>query len=896
MNEYEIENPLKYMCNDGFKNYTDKNLTDSGCTWNVTVNDTCEEDGQLLLATILINGSTIYAYRGNNGEVIYLTNASAGTFITRPNTDKIEEFFNSLDNFQKILLNRETNYTAIFEVMEENSFGYTTEMKSFTFPTTFGGYNLAVGDAAYNSYVSSLQKYATYYDEYFCDNLWRSMTHESIKNFDWTFTREYGVGEEEEYVYGGTRIQKTIRLFGREFDEIKTYIDALKNYQKVDYGKNNSLPDYFLTDTLSTEGWDVENIYPYKDDLKQINKLTGITPYHESYVIGGYTNGYFYKCNDNCSPKKPSQIKADGTKSEMYDKCIGTIRPLIKQYINENEQSLLDVNNYFMRMLKLNSKSIFRKKGTIQGIESLLGVFGLKSKRWVDAYKETSRQYDRKYEADYEIIEYVTATNYLEDPWSGSVKMNQYDWYNWTKTVPYDTADYRNGIYYSYQGLPVRSYINEGGKYYQTSRLPVDGNGEPISIENKNRYLFPYFSPYKIIDGNPYYQMNGGWLNRKPKTFTYKNEVVKRDNDNGITVNLFKETYRNIRYVDKLRDLINLPKTLLRKNDLCYVRDLSNQTYVIVDGVIYDIFHDEKGDYIKTYMINNSCSVGSKLFALELTVSDPSTVNKLMKYTFSEYAENSEIRIYIVDGLIKVFGKYYSSNNIMFFKDGRFLNKFNETIDTNVIVTNLFKLNHVDYKTEVGNGRGWEQLQDIDPIYKRVETVVDKFKGNNPHTGHMTYDGGQEYISYFTQLFKYALDGNQFNERCYGDDFFLELENIKDVGFEELNNDSFEYCYPEYIDTKIHYLGNSFDKNGNKTIYNSTILKSEHKNVPTNSITTDISDHIVNIKRVDINFFNNDKDYNVKYFDNVIMNYLEQILPSTLIINVNYCAIQNTNG
>lgn len=280
MNEYDIENPLKYMCNDGYKNYTDansENPTDSGCTWEVEVKNECNKNGQLLIAEIKLNGFTIRAYRGNEGEVIYLTNAAnAGTFITRPNSDKIEGFFDSLDNFEKILMNRESKpkYTALFEVMEENSFGYVTKLKNFTFPTTYGGWNLAVGDAAYNMYVSSLQKYATFYDEMFCDNLWRSMTHESIKNFDWTFTREYGVGEEEEYVFGGTRIQKTIRLFGREFDEIKTYIDALKNYQKIDYGKNNSLPDYFLSDALSTEGWDVENIYPYGDNLKQISRLT----------------------------------------------------------------------------------------------------------------------------------------------------------------------------------------------------------------------------------------------------------------------------------------------------------------------------------------------------------------------------------------------------------------------------------------------------------------------------------------------------------------------------------------------------------------------------------------------------------------------------------------------
>lgn len=296
MNEYDIENPLKYMCNGGYKNYTNSSLNDGQCTWICEAQNECNDENPFLIAIITLNGYKIHAYKGNEGEIIYLTeDKNIGKIITRPNQDKIEEFFNSLDNFEKILLNRNSNpkYTALFEVTEENSFGYVTELKNFTFPTTYGDYNLAIGDAAYNMYVSSLQKYASFYDDIFCDNLWRSMTHESIKNFDWTFTREYGIGEDEEYIFGGSKIQKTIRLFGREFDEIKTYIDALKNYQKVDYGKNNSLPDYFITDAVASEGWDVDNIYPYDDKLKQITKLIDIKPYSSKYVQSAQTNGYF---------------------------------------------------------------------------------------------------------------------------------------------------------------------------------------------------------------------------------------------------------------------------------------------------------------------------------------------------------------------------------------------------------------------------------------------------------------------------------------------------------------------------------------------------------------------------------------------------------------------------
>ena len=931
------------------------------------------------VAEINIDGKVVGAFVGNDGNIIYLTNASIGTSILRPIDEVYNEFFDSLDNFQKILMNKDSNpkYTTLFEVISENSFGYVTELKTFTFPTTFGDYNLAVGDSAYNLYVDSLMKYAEFYDEYFTDNIWRSMTHEAIKNFDWTYTREYGIGEEEDYVFGGTRMQKTLRLIGREFDEIKTYIDALKNYQKIDYGKGNAIPDYFLTDAASLEGWDIENIYPYNNDIKQIQKLPKlgedgketneeltIKPYSIDYICDNQKNGYFYLCEGEECSGKPSFKDASeyANKSEIYDRCIDGLRPKIKQYSSEKEYSIADINNHFMKILKLNSKAIFRKKGTIQGIESLLAIFGLKSKRWCDEYNKTFRQYkdeeDKKcfsgYTEDYDIKEYVAVVDSaITDEWVSDKGMNKIDWYNSTKTVSYDTEEYRNGIYYSYQGLPVRAYIGLNGneeiikntgvtptKLYQIDRLPLK-NGKVIDIndlENDSengavRFLYPYFSPYKLIDGNPYYQMNGGWLKRKSKILNIKNEVLEET----LQSKLYKETYRTIRNVNNVRDLINLPKQSLHDGDLCYVGDLSGE-FALINGSICDIYTDEKGKYISTRIINNTAKVGNTLFASELTVSNRNS--GVTRYIFSEYKDNTEIRIYINDsGTLIIYGKYYGINNISFFQNKEVTNIYqyssNETATVNVDDSteteekdkNYFRLIHLDNKTEI-SGDGWNQLDNDSDIVKRLNTIVDNYKGNNPHTGHMNYDGGKEYISYFTQLFKYALDGNQFNERCYGNEFYSILENdIKNIGFSGLIDESeYDSCYYNiYQDGKIHYVGNelittnsnnnenhkivTFDTNIKKNSLQKVTLINAYKayydkfeeDIPDKIITedillkgNDISDQIINTKRIDINFFNeekheeNDRLFMLKYFDNVIMNYLEQIIPSTLIVEVNY--------
>lgn len=953
INEDDVENKLKYLCLSRDKyNVTSHTVKEYACIngnygeltpdikKNISSNKVSKLGVGAKVADITIDGISIGAFVGNNGEIVYLTKSNLGESILQPIEEVKNEFFDSLDNFQKILMNKDSNpkYTALFEVISENSFGYITELKSFTFPTTFGGNNLATDNAAFNVYINSLQKYAEFYDEYFCDNIWRSMTHESIKNFDWTYTREYGVGEEEEYVFGGTRMQKTLRLIGREFDEIKTYIDALKNYQKVDYGKGNAIPDYFLTDAVNQEGWNIENIYPYNSELKQVQFLENVTinPYSQTLVSELQQYGYFYKC-EGCEESddifKPSFITgtSDDTKQEIYDECLGVIRPRIKQYISDKEYTFSDVNNHFMRMLKLNSKNIFRKKGTIQGIETLLSLFGLKSKRWCEAHSNLYKQYRisenttstndenvattndetttsttetttsttetkieffETYKPDYEIKEYITKVNStITDTWIDEKEKHLINWYNSTKTIGYDTDDYRNGVYHDYQGLPLRCYVKINNKYCDIKKVPENFDN------TSDRYLYPYFSKDKIIDGNPYYQMYGGWLNRN-YSFTNDNELITRSE-----INLHKETYRNIRSVDTIKDLINLPKSSLKNGEICIVKNLEkDKKYILVDGVIHDVFKDNIGFYIKTNIYNNSAKVGSKIFASELTVSDSSVSGNLMKYVFNEYKEGSEIRIYVLNNTtIQAFGKYYGINNFTLFQGGR-VSSFTENEVSETSLTNYFKLNSINNKTELYTNHGWIQLDenvDSEEI-KRIESIVDNFKGNNPHTGHMSYDGGKEYLSYFITLFKHALEGNQFNERCYGDAFFSTMNNLKSIGWKELDEGSEGalYCYPEYEDRKIHYFGNKLSTTTSTTddtkkivSYNTSLSKNETSLIEHNTIygnNVKVSEQIINIKRVDINFYSSTDISVIKFFDNVIMNYLEQVLPSTLIINVNY--------
>lgn len=925
INEKDVENPLKYVCLSYKKYGLDKKQT-------VTKYDCEVKNVGSHIATVDLKGIEIYVYVGNEGKIVYLTsNGNAGTSIIKPIEECLNEFYNTLDNFQKVILNPNTEpkYTAEFEVLKENSFGYETEIKKFTFPTTYGGYNLSYDNAAYNSYINGLISYAEFYDDVFCDNLWRSMTHESIKNFDWTYTRDYSNGEEDEYVLGGTKMQKLIRLFGREFDEIKTYIDGIKGYNQITYGSDCLLPDYFLTDVLESEGWDMENIFPFNNNLKQVTSIDDIKPYSYEHT----EKDYFININSK-------QLIDNSIERFFIDDC-DDLKPRISRFSSEKVYSINEVNNHFMKMLKMNSRAILNKKGTIEGIESLLSLFGLKSKRWFesmfqDDYRtkqklSNSEDVETYLDYDYNIIEYVTATKPEIDEYKEEIGMHEYDWYNSTKTIVYDTIDYRNGIYNSYQGLPLRFYYEIDGKMYRSDSLPLDEKGDIIDVSKKERYLYPYFSNDMLIDGNPYYQMYGGWLKKKPYMFDKDNNIVSGDSRQ-----LYTETFRDIKTVKNIQELISLPKTSLNVNDVYYVVDLKSKDYAIVDGVVYDILEDENGyKYISVYTRSGIVTIGKTTFVSEVTVSSPyssSNLNNYEVHLLDDYQNNTEIRIYILgyddSPQIYAFGKYYSINNFILLKNGTY--NGGNLIEDNGIMTHYFQLEDIDNKTNIGGG-GWIQLSKDSQAYYLINTIFDKYNGNNPHSGHLKYDNGYTYLSYFSKLFKYAVENNEFNEKCYDGDFIEKLDEIKNIGFKYICLDDCEYN--EYSDTKVHYLGKIIKDNGEKEEIdlkyeyalkdeNGEILKDENGKIiyklakindvgffEEENIEDNVSDIIINTKRMDINFYllppiksKESKEteeerkerlenikYKIKYYDYIVMNYLSQMIPHNMIVTINYC-------
>ena len=870
-------NPLKYLATPGVINNYDFITANDGInlaslTLNINrVEKSCFKIGDKV-ADISINADTelayLQAYVGPKNEIIYLTN-KVSKWSLRPKTHFFNKFYKELDIFEKTLVNKNTTpkYTATFEVTTENDYTWETQLKNFTFPTSYGDYNLSVNSSAFTNYVKSLVEVGEYYDEHFCDNLYRCMTHESIKNLDFSYSRKYSDSDNEAYLEGGEKMQKALRLIAREFDEIKFYIDNIKSSTTLTYDNVNNLPDYFLTDVLDIEGWDIQNIHPYKYSNEKFSRdlVNTIKPYSKENFMK-YPNGYFISCcnDDKHEPLDlckwnalTSHVIISANESDglyFFDDCAKESRPRIKPYTTETEYTMDEVNNHFMKMLKLNSRHILRHKGTIDGIEMMLGLFGLKSEKFVSGLNVCNES--EKNSWDYKITEYTTFATPIEDKKDNSRGMHLIDWYNSTKSESYSSEEFLRGEYVPYQGLPV--------SYWEQN--------------DETRLLFPYFNEYMEIDGKPHYQMNGGWLYNKSVSFDKDDNVISGETS-------YKETVDTIRSVHTLQDMLNTSSDKLSDGSILYVENLTGE-YIIIDGKVYPLLKEtisgQVYDYFEVTVYNRAVQIGRTIFRDDLWVSNPN--QPISDWMNGEYIplynmpNDVIIRIYIIGKNIKntegtytqvtsnttktwpseentfeqetSFGKWkyiFEPNNdetelgnitTQFTPHDSYvlIDSFGVTYDSCGIFsggsqyeyvvevdasmklqtetsgkpTHYFMLDEVNNKYDFGLSKGWKQLRDNDPMFYVINSIIENDKGNNPHKGNMKYDNGFEYISYFTTLFKHALKANSFDSRCYSSkqDYTKSLDDIKEIGFTSLINDQKPGEYNLIDDIKVHYFGN----------------------------------------------------------------------------------------
>lgn len=735
-----------------------------------------------------------------NNSVIWCT--TIRDMVVQPRQITIDKYFTELNGFEAKLLSNAgiPKYTAKFITPIQygnNRPEYIYVERAYTWPSD--GYCISVDTIGFENYLSSLYNLATIMDELWCDNIWRNMTHEAITNFDWTYTKNYEEGQDEENILGGTRMEGILRIWGRCFDDIKRYIDgiSLKNCVTYDSGSLN-LGNAELSDKAELLGWE---IYSTK-----LNKSDNIYLTNEFIFGDEYISKLQQKERWDCG--EPNNAECEVIVS--YEKWFNSKNP---EVISQNM-----VDNDFMNKLLLSSAEIFRTKGTKHAIEMVFGLFGIGNHNENCKDFEIEEKYYTIFPKQRDNIFYYYKQTFLPED------IFEYKHVCDSQGQPYEDLDsYLNDhpVISRREKSPLHIYI--AGLYYDKITTDTLGDvcknlmanksavpnyddefsGIPISdvyIDNVH-YIVPYFSQERIYDGNVQFETKGGW-GKQINTGDDIDAVKTKEID-------YLETIPYLESLENVEALLSVNVFNVGNKKIFYVNDLSDLS-----------------NYTESIPTNIS-----HFFKL-INPRDPN--NSLNSWRNIPY-----------DGVIDESYAIFSGLTIDDIKLAEYYDKL------------------------------------------RLDNL-----GNNPHCGYASYDLGTEYLNYLKYPFKHAIDNYGFSDIGY-DVIAKQLKfNVTEhIGDRIVNNIHIPRVEdPPYIpfeDGAVIKIGDwyyekQYIEDFGNFEYIEKVAVSEIT-VPEDNeqfyyIEYALPSKILKIKN------NIDSDNYKKYFNEIILKYLTQVIPSTTIL------------
>lgn len=177
------------------------------------------------------------------------------SYHVKPNKINEDKFFNTLPDFEAYLLNRKVNplYTATFKYPTKSDEGlilYVTD--TATWPVS-DGYNIDFDTSTYIDYATKLSDIGNSNDLFSSNLMNRFLVSESITSFDTTPVHLSDLDKDT----SGQKVNKTLQIYGVEYDEINKFITGIKFANTVSYDKLDNTPDLYLKNIARVLGWEL---------------------------------------------------------------------------------------------------------------------------------------------------------------------------------------------------------------------------------------------------------------------------------------------------------------------------------------------------------------------------------------------------------------------------------------------------------------------------------------------------------------------------------------------------------------------------------------------------------------------------------------------------------------
>jgi hypothetical protein len=319
-----------------------RNLYNTYLDYCIAINDNIYQVVEFIPSQSLSTGTIQLTVSGSP----FGTNVSEifEDYQIRPNdfiADKV--FAESFDEVEKFLLNRlvRPEFTAVFQVPLQNNDGqYYNANVQVTWPKD-GVWNLDIRSFRFDNYLTQLDEIAENLDQFKSNLISRFLITDSLKEFDTL----------------GQKVEKVFQIYGRSFDQVKQFIDALAYMNSVNYNVGNDIPSQLLVNLAQTLGWS-SNFSPITD---------------EDFLSSVFGN--------TSTPTYPGYARA--------------LTPT-------------ELNYAFYRNLILNSAYLFKSKGTRRSVEFLMRLIGAPDS--LIEYNEHIYLADQRINLDQFAVQYAAIT------------------------------------------------------------------------------------------------------------------------------------------------------------------------------------------------------------------------------------------------------------------------------------------------------------------------------------------------------------------------------------------------------------------------------------------------------------------------------------------------------
>ncbi len=204
------------------------------------------------------NSSYLYFSVLGNPFGAFSSTTISDDFIIKPNEIEFNKFYDALNELERYFLNKNSTpkYSFSFKIPEVDEDGNLTFSEyKFSFPIRYDGYNLDTESVSYVIFLEKLFEVGDLYDEYKSNLILRKLIPKTLLDLDVTDTY---------------KSESMFKIYGKEIDEIKMFIDSLMNINSTSYDKINNIPDTLIKNLARTLSWKARNIINDKDLLSSV--------------------------------------------------------------------------------------------------------------------------------------------------------------------------------------------------------------------------------------------------------------------------------------------------------------------------------------------------------------------------------------------------------------------------------------------------------------------------------------------------------------------------------------------------------------------------------------------------------------------------------------------------